>query len=255
MDINRLLNFSSNVGKILLQSGAETYRVEETISRICKSFKVDEVDVFATPTAVIVSVLIDGKIHSVVKRISSRGTDLNKVHNINSLSRRINQEHLSIDDCELQLEQLCKEDFYSRNITLLAAGTATSAFALLFGGTIEDIIVSFIVGVLVKIIIMILSKSSLNEFFINSICGAFIAICSLLFLHYGIIKEINKVIAGSIMLLVPGLSLTISLRELIEGQLISGLTKVAEVFFVGVAIAVGTGLVLHFYLKVGGHLL
>lgn len=252
MDINRLLNFSSNAGKIMLQSGGETYRVEETISRICQAFKVDEVDVFATPTAVMVSVSIQGKIHSVVKRINSRGTDLNKVHNINSLSRRINKEKLSLEDCESELQKLCVDDYYSVNMTLLASGIATSAFALLFGGNFNDIVSSFIIGVIVKLIIMALAKSSLNEFFINSICGAIIAICSLVLLDFGIIKEIDKVIAGSIMLLVPGLSLTNSIREIIEGQLISGLTKAAEVFFVGVAIAVGTGIVLHLYFNLGG---
>ena len=69
MDINRILNFASNAGKIMLQSGGETYRVEETITRICQSFSVDDVDVFASPTAVMVSIIMDGKIYSVVKRI------------------------------------------------------------------------------------------------------------------------------------------------------------------------------------------
>ena len=52
VDIDRILNFSSNAGKAMLQSGGETYRVEETIVRICQSFGIDHVDVFATPTAV-----------------------------------------------------------------------------------------------------------------------------------------------------------------------------------------------------------
>ena len=58
MDINRILNFTSNAGKIMLQSGGETYRVEETITRMCQSFDIDNVDAFASPTAVIVSIII-----------------------------------------------------------------------------------------------------------------------------------------------------------------------------------------------------
>ena len=83
MNIDRILDFSSNAGRLMLQSGGETYRVEETISRICQSFDVDEVEVFATPTAVMVSIFLNGKIYSVVKRINSRGVNLNRVHNIN----------------------------------------------------------------------------------------------------------------------------------------------------------------------------
>ncbi len=103
MGINRILNFASTAGKMMLQCGGETYRVEETITRICQSFDVDDIDVFASPTAVMVSIIVDGKIHSVVKRISSRSIDLNMVHNINSLSRTIYKNRPYIVFCEKEL--------------------------------------------------------------------------------------------------------------------------------------------------------
>lgn len=252
MDINRILNFASNAGKIMLQSGGETYRVEETITRICQSFSVDDVDVFASPTAVMVSIIMDGKIYSVVKRISSRGIDLNKVHNINSLSRTIYKKRPSIEFCEKELEILCKDESYSVKTTLLYSGVATSAFTILFGGGIIDFIGAFIIGILTKSLSLFLNKSSLNEFFINSICGALISIYSILLLNLGIIADLNKVVAGSIMLLVPGLSLTNSIRDILEGQLLAGLSKAAEALFIGISTAVGTGSVLHLYLKLGG---
>ncbi|HSQ89955.1 threonine/serine exporter family protein [Romboutsia sp.] len=251
MDINRVLNFSSNAGKLMLQSGGETYRVEETISRICQSFNVDEVDVFATPTAVMVSVSIEGKVHSIVKRIKSRGVNLNKVHNINSLSRKVYVEKLTIDECEEELEKLCREDSYSKKTILFFSGMATATFTLLFGGDLNAILASFIVGIITKLVSVNLSKSCLNEFFINSICGAVVAICSVVLLDIGIIKEMDKLIAGSIMLLVPGLALTNSIRDIIEGQLISGLTKAAEAILIGISIAGGTGVIIHLYLQMG----
>lgn len=252
MDVNRVLNFASNVGRLMLQSGGETYRVEETIAIICKSFEVEDVDVFSTPTAVIVSVFIDGKIHSVVKRVKSRGIDLNRVHNINSLSRRIYNERLNIDECEKELSKLNEDDSYSFNMQLLMAGIATSMFTLLFGGKINDITASFFIGIFIKLLCTKLNKSYLNEFFINSIGGAIIAIYSVILLKMGLITNIDKLIAGAIMLLVPGLALTNSVRDIIEGQLISGLTKASEALLIGISIAIGTGAVLHFYLKLGG---
>ncbi|WP_042275097.1 threonine/serine exporter family protein [[Clostridium] dakarense] len=252
MDINRVLNFSSNAGKLMLQSGGETYRVEETISRICQSFDVDEVDVFASPTAVIVSVSVDGKVHSIVKRIKSRGIDLNKVHNINSLSRKIYNEKLNIYECEQELEKLSKEDSYDVKTQLIVSGIATSSFTLIFGGSINDIIASFIIGIILKLSLIGLGKSSLNEFFINSIGGAIIAIYSVILLDFGIISQIDKLIAGAIMILVPGLALTNSIRDVIDGQLVSGLTKASEVLLIGISIAVGTGTIIHLYLKMRG---
>ncbi|WP_195939439.1 threonine/serine ThrE exporter family protein [Romboutsia sp. 1001713B170131_170501_G6] len=252
MNIDRILDFSSNAGRLMLQSGGETYRVEETISRICQSFDVDEVEVFATPTAVMVSIFLNGKIHSVVKRINSRGVNLNRVHNINSLSRKIYHDKLSIDECELELEKICKDDMYKDNTVLLFSGISTAMFTLLFGGNFNAILGSFIIGIIIKYIYNKLSKSSLNEFFINSLCGGVVAIFSVLLFDIGFIHEIDKIIAGSIMLLVPGLALTNSIRDIMQGELISGLTKVAEALLIGVSIAVGTGFVISMYLQMGG---
>ncbi|MGL5692749.1 MAG: threonine/serine ThrE exporter family protein [Peptostreptococcaceae bacterium] len=252
MDINRILNFTSNAGKIMLQSGGETYRVEETITRMCQSFSITDIDVFASPTAVMVSIIIDGKIYSVVKRINSRSIDLNKVHNINSLSRTMYKEKPDIDFCEKEFEKLCTDDSYSKKTILLHSGIATSTFAVLFGGGLKDFIFAFIMGVLTKSLSLFLNKSSLNEFFINSICGALIAVYSICFLHLGLISQLDKVVAGTIMLLVPGLSLTNSVRDILEGQLLAGLSKAAEALFIGVSTAVGTGSILHLYLKLGG---
>ena len=252
MNINKLLKFSSDAGKLMLQSGGETYRVEETISRICQSFDVDDVEVFASPTAVMISILFDGEIYSIVRRINSRGIDLNMVHNINSLSREIYHNKLSIDVCEEKLKDLRKENYYSLHKTLFYSGISTSTFTILFGGGLKEFICAFFIGILTKLLAINLGKSNLNEFFINTICGCLISISSILCLQFGIIKELDKLIAGSIMLLVPGLALTNSIRDLLEGQLVSGLTRAAEAFFIGLSVAIGAGYILRIYLKLGG---
>jgi len=252
MDINKLLKFSSDAGKLMLQSGGETYRVEETVSRICQSFDVDEVEVFASPTAVMVSILFEGEVHSIVRRINSRGIDLNIVHNINSLSRDIYKHNLNIDEGEEKLKDICKPNSYSLIKNLFFAGVSTSTFTILFNGGIREFLCAFFIGILTQLLSINLKKSHLNDFFINIISGGFIAISSIFCLHFGMISELNKLVAGSIMLLVPGLALTNSIRDLLEGQLVSGLTRAAEAFFIGLSVAIGTGSILHIYLKLGG---
>lgn len=252
MDINKLLKFSSDAGKLMLQSGGETYRVEETVSIICKSFDVEEVEVFASPTAVMVSILYNGEVHSIVRRISSRGIDLNIVHNINSLSREIYNDKLSIEECEKKLKDISNSNSYSLCKTLFFAGLSTSTFTILFNGGFREFLCAFGIGIFTKLVSIFLGKSNLNDFFINIICGGIVAISSILCLHFALITDLNKLIAGSIMLLVPGLSLTNSIRDLLEGQLVSGLTRAAEAFFVGLSAAIGTGSILHIYLKLGG---
>ncbi|MBE6047828.1 MAG: threonine/serine exporter family protein [Clostridium sp.] len=252
MDVDRLLDFASTAGKIMLQSGAEIYRVEETICIICNSFDLHNVECFASTTAVIVSIIYNGKIHTIVKRISTRGIDLNKVHAVNSLSRKISLEKPSIDYCENILEQISKDNSYSLINKLFFAGIATSTFTVLFGSNLNEFICAFFIGILIKFIETMLNKTGINNFFINGLCGAIITLSSILFLKLNLIQEIDKIIAGSIMLLVPGLLLTNSIRDILEGQLVSGLTKAAEALFIGVSTAVGAYSVLHFFIGLGG---
>ena len=89
MDLNKLLKISTLAGKIMLESGAETYRVEETISRICIAYGAHTADSFVIPTGIIVTITYYDEVATLVKRITSRGVDLNKIDAINDLSRKI----------------------------------------------------------------------------------------------------------------------------------------------------------------------
>lgn len=253
MDLtNRVLEFASDVGVLLLQSGGETYRVEETIERICEAYNIKKAGVFATPTAVIVSATVDGDIKSVVKRIKSRKTDLNKVYEINSLSRRIVRDKITIDESEKRLKEIENGVFYSDRKIIFFSGMATAVLTVLFGGTLADMAASFLIGCMVRCIIFALGKLSLNDFFINMISAGAIASAAIIFKETEIIKSIDKVIMGSIMLLVPGLPLTNAIRDILDGELLSGGMKIEEVAIIGVAVTIGMCFVLNLYIKYGG---
>ena len=251
IEIDRILNFAAEAGRIMLKCGGEIYRVEETVERICKSFGIEEAEVFATPTTVLASVYRNNKIHSIVKRINERSTDLNMMMQVNCLSRTLSYKKLSIEECEEKLEKISKKDSYSRAKDLVSAGIIAASFSILFGGGITDLIASFVAGVLTKVVTGFLEKRRLNEFFVNIIGAGFIAIISILFFEMGIIGTMDYIIAGVIMLLVPGFALTNALRDILDGQLVAGTAKLSEVVFIGTSIAIGMYIVLNWYLKGG----
>ena len=76
-------------GKIMLQSGAEIHRVEDTIHRILKVSGMKTAEAFVMPTGLIVT-LDDPRMDSmtVVKRIKTRGTNLSRIAEVNDISRR-----------------------------------------------------------------------------------------------------------------------------------------------------------------------
>jgi len=249
MDLNKLLNISTLAGKIMLESCAETYRVEETIVRIGLSFGVDDAESFVTPTGIITSLTKDSTTVTLVRRITSRGVDLNKIDLINNLSRQVQAQSMTIDELNTELINISQSDRYSAALTLFSSCAAAGCFALMFGGNIKDFFAAFIIGACIKIVSTICQKLDINSFFINSLGGGLCAILAIILMKLNICANLDKTIIGSIMLLVPGLTITNAIRDTIAGDLLSGITKAAEAFLVAISIAVGTGAILSLFLN------
>ena len=92
MNYNALLELSTDLGYRLAMCGAETFRIEESISRILSTYGIAS-EVFAIPNCLTVSIETpDGKPMTRMRRIGFHGNDLDSVEKYNSLSRRICSE-------------------------------------------------------------------------------------------------------------------------------------------------------------------
>ncbi|WP_411168061.1 threonine/serine exporter family protein [Clostridium sp. MB05] len=254
MDMNEILHVATFAGKIMLESGGETYRAEEIIWRICKIYGVEEAESFVTPTGIMVSVCNDAKTYSLIRRVSTRTIDLDRVDKVNDLSRNIIARDLSVSELKTQLQIINNGDRYNNKIAILISALGAFCFVFLFGGKLREAIAAFFVGLVIKSISIKFSSLEINQFFINSISAGIAAIMAIIFLKLGFINDIDKTIIGSIMLLVPGLAITNAIRDTISGDLLAGLTRAAEAFLVAISIAVGTGAVLSFWISTFGGL-
>lgn len=245
MDINRIINASAYAGKIMLENGAEIYRVEETILRICSAYSIKSVDTFVTITVIMVSASNEyGQTVSIIKRIKKRTLNLEKISRVNDISRNIRDKGYTLEFMENELEKVDSIKPYNNKINVLFSGMAAAFFTLVFGGNIRDFCVSFIIGCLIRITSVKLNALETNEFFINILSGALTAIIALSTTHFGIASNSDKIMIGSIMLLVPGLAITNAIRDTISGDLIAGISRGIEAFLIAIAIAAGTGVVL-----------
>ncbi|GAB6169868.1 threonine/serine exporter family protein [Clostridium carnis] len=252
MNTNEILEVATYAGKIMLESGAETYRVEETINRICKIYGVKEADSFATPTVIIVSVSNNGQTYSTVKRISDRSVDLHKVDRVNDISRNIINDKLTIKTLNEKLRIIEKEERYSFYTTILFSAIGAFGFVFLFQGSFRDAVSAFFIGLVVKYFSIKCENIEINSFFITSISAGILALLAIISIKIGLANDMDKVIIGSIMLLVPGLSITNAIRDTVAGDLVSGVARAADAFLTAIAVAVGTGIVLSFWIRVFG---
>lgn len=249
MNINHVLKVAAYAGKIILQSGAEIYRVEETITRICNSFGILKVDAFVTINVIIICVEDkSGEPVSITKRVKGRTQNLEKISQVNNISRHIIDCNYTLQDIEDKLKEVDKLKPYSRKANIFFSGGASAFFCLVFGGNIRDFFISFLIGCLINSTSIVLKYLQSNEFFINTICGALVAFVALLSTSLNISVHANTIIIGSIMVLVPGLSITNSIRDTIAGDLLSGILGAIDAILVASAIAVGTGVVMKLWI-------
>jgi uncharacterized membrane protein YjjP (DUF1212 family) len=253
MDINRVIHLAAEAGKIILQNGGETYRVEETINRICTAYGLKDADSYVTPTGIMISATdTAGVTTSLVKRIKNRTVNLEKISLVNDISRRIEPEKLEVDYVFNELEKISEKQRYGAITTLFFSAVTTSFFTLLFGGNFYDFLVAFFIGMILETFIILLSKVSINSFIINVIGGAVAALFALISVRMGLATNVDKIIIGSIMLLVPGLTITNAIRDTIAGDFVSGVSRGTDALLIAVAIAVGSGTVLKLWFSYFG---
>lgn len=234
-------------GKIMLQSGAETYRVEDTMMRIAASFGIKESHSYVTPTGIIFSIETSEPTKTKLIRISDRTTDLKKVTVVNSISRRISSGELSIDEAYELLEEADAATMpFPFYIQILAAAIASGCFLIMFKGSWHDFLPAVFTGGVGFLSLIYFHKVVPIKFFAEFLASFTIGLLSYGFVLSGIGLELDKIIIGSVMPLVPGLLITNAVRDLMAGHLVSGLSKGAEAFLTAFAIGSGIAIVFTF---------
>ncbi|WP_294704788.1 threonine/serine exporter family protein [uncultured Fusobacterium sp.] len=247
---NKILILANLTGKIALQSGAETYRVEDIITRICKHYGLNA-QCFVSITCIITSVRnYKGELFCSVERIQSRTTNLNKIHCINQLVRDIKK--YNFDEFAKKLTSIDREIPYNKSIYFFAYCIGAFFFALLGGGNLHDAISASLGGGIIFLISSLANKLQANNFFINILGGFICTLSSYISFKLHFTDTVSYSTIGTIMLLVPGIALTNAVRDLVAGDLLSGLSRAAEAFLIGAALASGTGIALFILLKLEG---
>lgn len=233
-------------GKIMLQCGAETYRVEDTMTRIAAALGIPHSHSYVVPTGIIFS--IDGTEPAKLIRISERSTDLYKVTLVNGISRKISSGEISIQEAFNRLHEIEKADFsFPIYQQILAAAVSSGCFLLMFLGQWKDFVPAIITGGLGFMCFIYIHRLVKIKFFSEFLAALVIGLSAYLFVQTGIGVQLDKIIIGSVMPLVPGLLITNAVRDLMAGHLVAGLSKGAEAFLTACAIGTGVAVVVAFY--------
>lgn len=250
IEMREVIKVAVEAGEILLRNGAETYRVEESITKICNGYGYS-CDTFVLPTGIFLTVHSPNQgSETSVRRIRVRSTlNLEKIDRINTFSRNLPDNPCSYDEAMKELNAIKSLDFYPVPVQFICAAIVTFVYAILFGGSVFDGFAALLIGGLAHIINLRLIKSGFFPFLIFFALGFFCGFSGLLseFLFKG--SNVYIIIISSVIMYLPGVAMTNGVRDLLGGDPVSGLIRLGEGVLTIAAIGMGVGLaisILHF---------
>ena len=245
MNNQELIEIASRLGHSMQACGAEIYRIEDSLTRVLKALGAVEVNVFVINSAIMLSVKTETEtIVSDIRRSPARGTDLYKLDKLNTLCRRICSENMSYQEIIAEIDKIDAKMAYPFLLKYLGFSMISIAFCLIFGGGVLEALAALIVSLIVYPVIYVLERLRTGIFFKNIAASAAIALLAILFSAFILTVNIDKVIIGVFMNLVPGVSLVTSMRDIIAGDLIAGKNSLTEAILVAVGMALGAGIIL-----------
>lgn len=241
----RLLGCIMRIARLMVESGAEIYRVEESVSRICLAYGVERADVYATTSQVLVTVEgKDGGTLTNSVRIRRIAIDMERVDRLNALVREMAAEAPARDEVERRIESLRDAPSYGKKGRVLAFGLIAGMFCLFFGGRgAGETLLAAAIGCTLGVCTLALEGLDANKLLIRFVCSFLASLLAHLGCRLGLAAQADYIIIGNIMTLIPGVGLTNALRDLFTGDNLTGVLRLIEVVLMAFVIAAGYVLV------------
>jgi len=231
-------------GQLLLQHGADTDRIEETVHRLGTSLGADWLDILISPNAIIATTISGEEFRTKIRRVVSIGVNMTILTEINELSRRVDAGELDRHAVRLELARIGQiKSNYNRWVIVLSVGLACAALSRLLGGDWISFGVTFAASSMAMFVRQTLAKQFYNPllvviltaFVAGGISGALVR----LLLNGQANGAAQTAQAASVLLLVPGVPLINALQDMIKGHLITGIARGVTGALVSMAIALG----------------
>lgn len=241
-DGTRALELAVDVARRILECGGETYRAEELLIRTGLAAGSRDCDGFVIPTGVIASE--GGGTNALVRRVEKRRIDLGEICRIEDLVRGFEAGNYSPEDFRRELDTSPSRANYSLTLRVAFAALIGAFFTALFDGTAADFAFALVIGPIALFLTALLSRAGIPPYFNNMLSAALVVFMALVAGTIHSEVGLEALTSGLLMLLVPGIAITNSVRDSIEGDLVAGVARGMEAFLLAAALAVGAGFAL-----------
>ncbi|MGG5313422.1 hypothetical protein IGL24_002122 [Enterococcus sp. DIV2371] len=239
-DLDLLLNTCLLAGKIMTESNAEMYRVEDTMSRIASASGNYRLVSYVTQTGLFIGFDRTSTIR--MEQITKRTINLERVVKVNNLSRKYVANELTLEELYQELQEVEKDRrMFPVWLQIISAAIISGTIMILFGGELQDLPITLLIGGVGYIVYLCSLRFFRIKFLAEFLSSLIIGIAAILSVRLGIGLNQDLIIIGCVMPLVPGVQITNAIRDLLAGHYVSGVSRGAEAMMtaamIGFAIA------------------
>lgn len=235
-----VLSLAMDIGKSMVRCGAEINRVEETVIRICHAYGMQQTDVFSV-ISVIVATARDksGNEVTLSRRIYSYATNFRQLEQLNALSRRLCASPVDPAAVREELDAISRDPLHLHPTACVGYILGAAAFTVFFGGSWKDALAAAPIAAILWLIGSLIRVHGMSKLFVTALSSATAGFLAIAFVKLGLADNAGMIMIGDIMVIIPGLALIHSVREMLCGDLMSGLLRLLEALILALAIACG----------------
>ena len=248
-----VLTFSVELGLSMLKSGAEIFRIEESIIRILQAYDIQRFDVYVLSNGIFASANEDlDDACSLVRHMPENSVNLGRIAQLNQLCREICDHRIDLQTGWTRLREIRVQRGYPRWALILACGLGSGCFCYLFGGSAFDGLVACLIGAVEEFLLLIMSDARLSRSIAQIFSSMFVTAVSYLPVSiWSLPLHRDKMIIGAIMVLVPGIMFTTAIRDVYNGDYLSGAIHLLDALLTALCIAAGVVIAIFFMQKFG----
>lgn len=238
-----MIKTALHAGRIMIESGSEVARVSDTISRIAANAGYPDSKVYVTITGIMMSV--SGEENAQIEPVASRSIDLEKITLVNDLSRHFAEHQITLSEFEERLTDLDQHArYFPFWMQLVSAGLVSGTLEVVFRHNYPDFFVTCLIGLIGWWIFYVINRLARVRFLSEFLASAVIGVLALLAVKYHLGANADDIIIGCVMPLVPGVPLTNAVRDILAGDLVSGIARGMEALMSAIAIGSGIAMIL-----------
>lgn len=246
-DIDLFIRQALNIGEAMYVSGSEISRIEDTIRRLGKAYGAEHVNVYAITSSIVVTMEFPGmSAITQSRRIRRESTDLTKLEKLNALCRQCSVQPMPVAELRENVLTILKTA-PKGGLILLGEILAAGSYAVFFGGNGFDALVAALAAVGIWLLQRFLKPLCSGQVFVNLIISFLVGALVCIVAGYFPVLNQDKIIIGDIMVLIPGIAITNSIRYTISGDSISGVEKLIAAVLQALGIAAGFGAAIYMF--------